>query len=179
MRKKRPARKLIHQKELFANHFHLYSHLTPRDIQRICARAGVLNRTLHQLLNEAFSACRTFASSRRPLAWRKVSFSQLMQDFTHRLHIDLRFIAEPGKCPILHMKYAATGFSAATLRSSQFVKEASKCLMVHWISFSEPTFQLPADLEFFKEKFLAMCAPHDIRFQRRTNRRHNKLGIAE
>ena len=144
-------------------------------MKEICKRAKILTPVLSQALDSVFEKCTLCKQTGRPLHSRKVSFNRLLQDFNHHLQVDFMFVKEFGNLPILHMKDVATGFSATCLMMSREMSDASRMIVTKWFDVHGPPEVLSGDPEFFNDEISKICAAHNIKYDPRPARRHNKI----
>ncbi len=77
------------------------------------------------------------------------------------------------------MRDKATGYSATVILSSRDMNEVATAFFSLWINSHGPLKAVSADVEFVTEKFKDVLRNHEILFEERPVRRHNKIGIVE
>jgi len=164
---------------MFAVRLHIFTHLTPNDMKKICERAKILTPVLSQALESAFSKCTSCKATGRPVHSRKVSFSRILAEFNDHLQVDFLFVRELGNTLILHMIDRATAFSATALMFSRDMDDVASMIEMKWIDDNGTPRELSGDPEFSNEAIRKLCSDHHIAYQPRPARRHNKLGSVE
>lgn len=163
----------------FALRFHTYTHMPPKDMKKICNRAGIMTPTLSAALDDVYDNCKICCTTGRPLNTNKVSFNTVLAGFNDHLQVDFLFIKELGSMPILHMVDKATSMSATALMPSRNIDEAAKMITTRWFDIYGAPTVLSADPEFRKNSITSLCTDHNVTYEPRPARRHNKIGIVE
>ena len=73
----------------------------------------------------------------------------------------------------------ATGYSHTSLMLNHSKKDALSMIRTIWIDIHGPPESMSGDPEFNKSKVHALCAEHNVKYEPRPARRHNKIGTVE
>jgi hypothetical protein len=121
----------------FALRLHGATPLSMADMEVLCKRGQVRTPSLQQCLRNAFSSCVSCKMSGRPKPMRKVSFSNIFREFNTHAQLDLFYIEDLNPSPILHVRGAATVFSACNVQSSRDM-DLTRCMFeLCWFTYME------------------------------------------
>jgi hypothetical protein len=91
---------------------HGATHLSLQYMETLCKRSKAWTPILQQCLANSVSSCVGCQMSGRPKPMKKVSLSNVFREFNTHVQVDFFFIEDIAPNPILHIRDAATGFSA-------------------------------------------------------------------
>ena len=164
----------------FAQRLHNYSHATSDDMKRICKMANILDRRLQKCIDNVYSACHVCCRTGRPKTSRKVSLSHIASTFNQSVQVDFFFPTIRGiRRTLLHMRDRGTGYSEIEALPSRDLDDAAVSLDRTWLSRHGAPGTISGDQEFNKGAFKRLLKAHDILFEARPARRHNKVGSVE
>jgi hypothetical protein len=103
----------------FALRLHGATHLSLADMEVLCKRSKVWTPNMQQCLRNAVSSCVSCQMSGRRKPMKKVSFSNTFREFNTHVQLDFFYIEDLNPSPVLHIRDAATGFSACSVQSSR------------------------------------------------------------
>ena len=164
---------------MFAVRLHSFTHLNPRDMKKVCKRAGILTSVLSQAIDDVYSKCTSCKMTGRPIGSRKISFSRILANFNYHVQVDFMFIRELGNLPILNITDVATAFTVTALMNSREMNKTARMIAIKWFDVHGRPEKLSGDPEFNNESIKLLCAQHDVIYEPRPARRHNKIGSVE
>jgi hypothetical protein len=91
------------------------SHLSARDLENMCRRAGILSPQLALYLTLAEQSCLSCLRTARPKPSDKISLSSVNKEFNNSVQVDTFYLDGAERRPILHAVDTRTSFSMARL----------------------------------------------------------------
>jgi len=164
----------------FAHSVHRYSHATVEEMKRICSMAGILDSTLSRALDDTVAQCEICCRTGRPKTSRKVSLSHIGDAFNQSVQVDFFFPKIRGITrTVLHMRDRGTGYSEIEAVPTRDLDDAATSFDRTWISRHGAPATVSGDPEFNHFAFKNLLKSHDVKFEARPARRHNKVGTVE
>ena len=104
---------------------------------------------------------------------------KILKTFNEDLQVDYLFVPELTKDPLIHFKDSATGFCSAVRAPSRDMDVAGRLFEMYWINVNGPPEKVSADPEFDNQDFKFFTKKHNVQYNARPARRHNKMGAVE
>jgi hypothetical protein len=79
---------------------HASSHLSARDLEEMCRRAGILSPQLAHYLTLAAHSCLSCLRTARPKASKKISLSNVNREFNNSVQVDIFYLDGADRRPI-------------------------------------------------------------------------------
>jgi hypothetical protein len=167
------------ESEKLAFKLHASSHLSARDLEEMCRRAGILSPQLAHYLTLAAQSCLSCLRTARPKPSKKISLSNVNREFNNSVQVDIFYLDGVDRRPILHAVDTRTSFSVARLCQNRDLELLASTFEREWVHGHEPPAEVSGDQEFAQGYFQDMLCRHNIAFREQGARRHNKTGVVE
>jgi hypothetical protein len=86
------------------------THLSARDLEEMCRRAGILSPQLAHYLTLAAQSCLSCLRTARPKPSKKSSLSNVNREFNYSVQVDIFYLDGVDRRPILHAVDTRTSF---------------------------------------------------------------------
>jgi hypothetical protein len=103
------------ESEKLAFKLHASSHLSARDLEEMCRRAGILSPQLAQHLTLAPQSCFSCLRTARPKPSKKISLSNVNREFNNSVQVDIFYLDGVDRRLILHAVDTRSSYSMALL----------------------------------------------------------------
>lgn len=141
---------------------------------------GILITQLNEAIDKVYDACEVCVKSGRPTPSKKVSLTHVNEAFNQDIQLDFTYCnIRRTKETLLVMTDAGTGYTEATIVQARDMKTIVEKLESIWICTHGAPQSVSADDEYNRKQITDFLRAHDIRFNPRPVRRHNKIGIFE
>lgn len=165
---------------IFSRKIHRFTHAPTADVKAICKQAGILTDELEKAIDKVDKACEVCVRNGRPIPSKKISLTHINEAFNQEIQIDFTWCEIRGKkCIILVITDAGTGYTEARIVSHKNIDTIISILETTWIYTHGAPIRVSADDEYNRKKLADFLSVHDMQFQPRPARRHNKVGIVE
>jgi hypothetical protein len=167
------------ESEKLAFKFHASSHLSARDLEEMCRRAGILSPQLAHYLTLAAQSCLSCLRTARPKPSKEISLLNVNREFHNSMQVDIFYLDGVDRRPILHAVDTRTRFSMARLCRNRDLELLASTLEREWVHVHGPPAEILGDQEFAQGYFQNMLRRHNIAFREQSARRHNTTGVVE
>jgi hypothetical protein len=167
------------ESEKLAFKFHASSHLSARDWEEMCRRAGILSPQLALYLTLAAQSCLSLLRTARPNPSKKISLSNVNREFSNSVQVGIFYLDGVDRRPILHAVDTRTSFSMARLCQNRDLELLASTFEREWVHVHEPPAEVSGDQKFAQGYIQDMLCRHNISFREQGARRHNKTGVVE
>jgi hypothetical protein len=167
------------ESEKLAFKLHASSHLSARDLEEMCRRAGILSPQLAHYLTLAAQSCFSCLRTARPKPSKKFSLSNVNREFNNSVLVDIFYQDGVFRRPILHAVDTRTSFSMARLCHNRDLELLASTFEREWVHVHGPPAEVSGDQEFAQGYFQDMLRRQNIAFREQGAHRHNKTGVVE
>jgi hypothetical protein len=146
------------ESEKLAFKLHASTHLSARDLEEICRRAGILSPQLAHYLTLAAQSCLSCLRTARPKPIKKTSLSNVNREFNYSVQVDIFYLDGVDRRPILHAVDTRTSFSMARLCRNRDLELLASTFEREWVHVHGPPAKVSGDQEFAQGTSRTCCA---------------------
>lgn len=165
---------------LFSKQMHRFTHASTHDVKSVCAHAGIMTKELESAIDKVENACEVCVKNGRPRNSKKVSLNNVNEAFNQEIQMEFTFCDIRGmKQTLIVVIDTGTGYTESSIVIKKDIDTIINMLESLWICRHVAPENISADDEYHRRKLTTFLDAHDIKFEARPSRRHNKVGIVE
>ena len=161
---------------------HHFSHMPMKEMEMLSKRAGLKLTDEHRAaMKSVVEQCEDCPRVGRPKENKKVSTSRPLSTFNQEIEVDFAYISlSPEVVPIVfHCVDGKHALSELKMVNSRSLDEVNSLFEMLWVHRHGAPTSVGGDPEFGKKSFTDMLHSHNIRWNPRPARRHQKSGTVE